>query len=398
MPVWLLAVIVVNFVLQVVVSAARPLTSVKALGLGADNFELGLLAAAYASLALLVAVPTGRLIDRHGPYPFIVAGSVLLTLLMGASAFVGSTYLLILIQCAIGLALISANLGMQSSIGSGTDPELRTSAYGHYSTGAGIGLLVGPALTGFLVQVTGADSDIIGVPPSPETTTGAFLALAGVAVLGTVVAFRARKPRQLRSRDEAAAAAPAKSGITTAILRQPEVKPVLLASAVFIASLDLLAFYLPAYGLERGYSVTYVSILLSISAGGSIVARLLNSRLTGLLGRRRVMVLSLLIPAGGLVLLPFLPSAGLPFDMALIGLGLGFGQPTTMAWIASLADKDRLGATLGLRVSGNRLGQLVIPVVIASAIAATSISAGFWALAALLAGTAAFFARPAPPP
>jgi MFS family permease len=394
-PAWLLAVVGVNFLLQVAVSAARPLTSVKALGLGADNFELGLLAAAYAALALLVAVPTGRLIDRMGPHPFIVAGSGLLVLLMIGTALAGSTYLLIAIQCGIGLALIGANLGMQSTIGAGSAGAAATAGYGHYSTAAGIGLLLGPALAAFLAHATGAESKVVGMPPAPETTTLAFLAIAAVAVMATAAALRARAPADPQVTPDHTPAAQRRSGIAAAILRQPEVKPVLLASAVCVSSLDLLAFYLPAYGLDQGYSVTYVGILLSISAAGSILARLLNSRLTQRIGRARVMVLGLMLPAAGLVLLPFLPAMALPIDMVIIGLGLGFGQPTTMAWIASLAEQDRLGATLGLRVSGNRLGQLVIPVIIATTIAATSLAAGFWALAVLLAGTAAFFVKPA---
>lgn len=398
MPAWLAAVVAVNFFLQVAVSAARPLTSVRALGLGADNFDLGLIAAAYAGLALLVAVPIGQLIDRWGAPFFIAAGSLLLVAMLLASAVADSTLVLIAIQSGVGLALISANLGMQSTIAARSSQATSASAFGHYSTGAGIGLLVGPALAGVLVELGERIEGGAGTPPQPDLTSPAFLVLAGVAAIATMIAgvlsFAGTKPAPAARQPESAAQSAGRKRLLLAILRQPEVKPVLIASAIFVTTLDLMAIYMPAFGLERGYSIAYVGLLLSIAAAGSIAARLLTGVVTRRLGRTRVMLLSLLVPAAALVFLPLVPPAALPASMAIIGLGLGFGQPTTMAWIASLADADRLAATMGVRISGNRLGQLLVPLVVASAIAVSSLSAAFWTLAALLAGTALLFCRP----
>ena len=178
--------------------------------------------------------------------------------------------------------------------------------------------------------------------------------------------------------------------LTRVILGLPEVKPVLIASAVFVTTLDLIAIYMPAYGIAHGYSITYVGALLSIAAGGSIVARVLTGPITAFLGRIWVMRLSLLVPAVGLILLPMLPPLAVAIDMAIIGLGLGFGQPTTMAWIASIAPPDRLAATLGVRISGNRVGQLLIPLLVA-AVVATSLAGAFWALGAILILSAFMF-------
>ena len=115
MPVWLLSIVGTNFLLQVVASAARPLTSVRALGLGASDFELGLIAAAYASLALIVGVSVGKLIDRFGSQFFIVSGAAFMSLMMLATSFTYATYVLILIQAGRA-CLINANLGMRGTI------------------------------------------------------------------------------------------------------------------------------------------------------------------------------------------------------------------------------------------------------------------------------------------
>ncbi len=99
---------------------------------------------------------------------------------------------------------------------------------------------------------------------------------------------------------------------------------------------------------------------------------------------------SLLIPAAALVACRSFRLVALPPGWQLL-VGSWFRQPTTMSWIAALADVDRLASTLGLRVSGNRVGQLFVPILVGGVIALTSVDAGFWALAALLAATALLF-------
>ena len=396
MSAWLIAVVAINFLLQLVVSAARPLTSVRALGLGANSFELGLLAAAYAALALIAAVPIGRAIDRRGATAFIVLGSLLLAGMLLATAVANSTIALIAIQSGIGLGLIGANLGMQGTIALTSSPQASMAAYGHYSTGAGIGQLAGPAIVGLLVGMTGAHSGTAVNSLGASQTTPAFIILGTVTIFATLVAralpaLGARSPKAAPKAPSAVKTAEVK-GLRRAILRQAGLKPVLAASAIFITSLDLLAIYMPAFGLQRSYSVTYVGLLLSVAAAGSIAARVLSGVAARMLGRPKLMLLSLLAPALALALLPLLPAATVPLDMLIVGMGLGSGQPLTMSWTASLADTNRRAATLGVRVSGNRVGQLIVPIIVGAVISRTSLAAGFWTMAILLAATAVFFA------
>ncbi len=45
----------------------------------------------------------------------------------------------------------------------------------------------------------------------------------------------------------------------------------------------------------------------------------------------------------------------------LLGLGLGVGQPLTMSWLAEMAPAGLRGRAMSLRLTGNRLGQVLIP-------------------------------------
>lgn len=61
--------------------------------------------------------------------------------------------------------------------------------------------------------------------------------------------------------------------------------------------------------------------------------------------------------------------------MAVIGLGLGLGQPVTLSWVAGAARRELRGTALELRVSGNRLGQTVLPAVVGLIAGTTALGA-----------------------
>jgi MFS family permease len=56
-----------------------------------------------------------------------------------------------------------------------------------------------------------------------------------------------------------------------------------------------------------------------------------------------------------------LPPLALAAVVVLMGLGLGVGQPLTMAWLAAATPPGLRGRAMSLRLTGNRLGQVVIP-------------------------------------
>jgi MFS family permease len=106
------------------------------------------------------------------------------------------------------------------------------------------------------------------------------------------------------------------------------------------------------------------------------------------LGRRQLLIWSMVLPAAALVALPALDHVALLYvAMIVIGFGLGLGQPVTLAWVASRAPSDVRGTAIGLRLSGNRLGQMVLPAVVGAVGGVLGLVAVFWALAVLLAAS-----------
>src|SRR5215218_7646028 len=93
-----------------------------------------------------------------------------------------------------------------------------------------------------------------------------------------------------------------------------------------------------------------------------MTSRLFLGRLVALTGRRRLMIASVALSAVSMaaVAVPLHPAA-LAALVVLMGLGLGVGQPLTMSWLAEVAPAGQRGRAMSLRLTGNRLGQVLIP-------------------------------------
>jgi sugar phosphate permease len=102
LPAWLARVLAGVVLTQAALYLARPVTSYRALALGADARAVGLVTAAFALVPLVVAVPLGRASDRWRP-GYLLTGGIAL----GAVACV----LLGTASGLWGLALASAVLG-----------------------------------------------------------------------------------------------------------------------------------------------------------------------------------------------------------------------------------------------------------------------------------------------
>jgi MFS family permease len=81
--------------------------------------------------------------------------------------------------------------------------------------------------------------------------------------------------------------------------------------------------------------------------------------------------------------------------LAITGFAMGIGQPATMAWVSRISSPQNRGLAISIRLTSNRFGQVVVPV-IAGAVAAASVSGVFYLLAFLMLLSAAVSQRSAP--
>jgi MFS family permease len=113
-----------------------------------------------------------------------------------------------------------------------------------------------------------------------------------------------------------------------------------------------------------------------------MVSRFLLGRLSRAIGRYALLTGTVTMSAAALaVLLIPMPVWTMAVVIAAVGFGLGAGQPLTMSFLAESAPPGLRGRAMSLRLTGNRLGQVVIPSA-AGALAAGAGAAGVFAVTA----------------
>lgn len=374
-PTWFARLLLLTLLFQTSIHALRPMVSYRALEIGAGPAELGIVTSAFAVLALVVGVPIGRVVDRFGEAPFMIAGTTLVAIIAASLTWIDSLVLLVGSQAILGFAYTLNLVAMQALIANAGTSQ-RDRQFGRFTVAASMGQLVGPAVAGLVAAQA---------LPSNGLDTGTNLAFgvaAGVALASTVAALSLSlhpAPRHVPVGE------PPSRVPLRALWRVAGMPQALLASLSVLTSVDIVVAYLPAYGVETGLPVEVVGLLLATRAAASMTSRLAIVPLTSRFGRRRLLVGSMGVAAAALLLIPWLTSVpALAILMACVGLGLGLGQPLTLVWVAAHAPIQSQGTALALRLSGNRIGQLVVPAAVGSIAGVAGLGSIFLAIAGLL--------------
>lgn len=355
---WFTVLLMGSTLLQATTGIVRPWASYRALEIGVSPEFLGVLAAVYALAPLAFALSIGRLVDRHGELLFVTAGALAMALTSLALAATGSVLPLLVLIAVSGLSHVVAIIAIQTLIATRSAKQGYDRRFAHLAFVASLGQLIGPA-AGAIASGEG----------SAEGTTRAFL-LAGLFAGVAIPIFlwvRLRDPGHAHAETREEATRPP----LVEILRAPGMMAAMLASLTVLSAIDVLVVYLPALGEERGIPVAVIGGLIAVRAGASMASRLLIGRLVDRLGRQRLLVTSMVLSALSIVLLPFVPLPVMFVVMVLGGMGLGIGQPLTMSWVAARAAPGARATALSVRLMGNRLGQVALPLVAGTAAAVT---------------------------
>jgi MFS family permease len=355
---------------QVVTFVLRPTSAYRAIELDVPAAWLGALTASFAVVPLLLAVPSGQATDRFGERRVMLAGAVLM--LLSALVFLdgrGGATGLVAGSIVLGTGHLLSVVGQQAAVANTAGPGTFDTAFGYYTFAASLGQAIGPGL----IAVVGGGAAI------PDTRT-IFMAATGLAVVLVACTLPIRVPRP-----QGRTASTTAGGMGT-LLRIPGLPRALLISCVVLAAVDITLVYLPALGADRGLASGFVGLLLTLRAAASMTSRFFLGRLVRLVGRRRLMIASVALSAVTMAAAGApLPPWSLAALVVLLGLGLGVGQPLTMSWLAEIAPPGLRGRAMSLRLTGNRLGQVVIPSAVGLVAVGVGAAGVLWATAAALA-------------
>ena len=166
-------------------------------------------------------------------------------------------------------------------------------------------------------------------------------------------------------------------------MRTPGYATILFASIITITSSDLLTVYLPLLGTERQIPVAYIGTMMTVRSIASIFSRFGFAAMIRVVGRRRLTVVTMGVAGLGFLILALpLPVAGLYVAAAVMGVGLGISSTLSVSSIVEIVPAAARGTAMTMRITGNRLGQVMLPT-LASFIAAAMGAAGVMAIIAV---------------
>ena len=320
------------------------LVSLAALAGGATPFQVGVLAAMFAVLPLLLAVYAGRVSDRIGVRRPLIGGAIVMAIgllvPMGWAGFGG------LVACAalVGLGQIFFHVSIHNLIGAFGSGEARTRNFATFSLGASIAAFIGPSLAGFSI-------DHWGFPPTHAL-------LAAFVLMPPLLLFL--WPRIVPP--EAGPSGKPAQGGSMDLLREPGLARTLVMSGVTLTGIELFSFYFPVYGRAIDLSATAIGLVMSSYAVAAFIVRMGMPRATRTWGELGVLTASLFMAGITYMLVPLVSQALLLAGVAfLLGIGLGCAQPLTILLTYNHAPPGRSGEALGLRLTVNKLTQIAVP-------------------------------------
>jgi len=352
---------------QTVVSITRVTTSYRAVELELPLIWIGVISAAFAILPLGMAVWVGRFIDRGNDALAAWIGASLLVVACGGFAIWPSAYGLFVSTAVLGVGQLFMIAGQQMVCVRSAHPSRIEQLFGNYMVANAIGQAVGP----YLVGVVGGGATL---PP----TRPLFLMAVVVAVLALAFALALRPDRKEREAADTTAPLP----IST-LLRIPGLYALLTLSVISVTGSDLIVIYLPLLGTERHIGVEDIGLLLTLRAAASIVARLLYSRMVAAIGRQALIIASALAATAAFAMLALpVPLLVLGAASVLVGFALGLTTTLTLTGTLTLVPSAARATANSLRLVGNRIGQLALPIG-AGAVATVTGVGGVFALLAL---------------
>jgi MFS family permease len=309
---------------------------------GASASQLGLLLMAYAAAQFAFAPLWGRLSDRVGRRPVLlatIAGTALSLLATGLAPSLGWLFAARVLGGAF-----AANISVASAyIADVTEPAERTRWMGLLGASFGVGFLLGPAIGGALAPFGYA------VP---------MLAAAALAAANWIHALVAlREP----ARHEAVDRTPAsRSGV----LADPLVRRLCAANGIFSVAVAQLETVFAFFMMDRfGYDAQHVAVVLVAMAllmggvqGGAMKA--LGARF----GERRLVIGGSLLLAGSFAAIPSQHAiAWLLAPLAVSAIGRAVVQPSLLSMTSVAAAASQRGAAMGAFQASASLARVVGP-------------------------------------
>jgi MFS family permease len=365
---------------------ANPFFTLYAAEMGASTLEIGLIVTLRALLPIVIAMPTGQLIDSLGPMKMLQWGSVLLLISLVNTVFAVGVPMLAVSQLFMGASIIIMASSLQVLVSTG-DREARNRAITTYSMWMSGGGMVGPLIGGVLASFFEAPAD-------GYRFTFVASAVATAIFMLVLAWFSRRYPHPKPEAGEIRSILSLR-GYTASYRRGIDLtthRPVqfgLVGTFVIMYIQALYMGFLPLYLDQFGYSTFQIATILSWQGLAGMMSRLI---VNGLM--RRFSLEHILAGAGFLasicvVLTPLVaPNIVLTYILIFVlGAATGVNLPVSIMIMVDAVGEDQRGKLMGLRLLVNRFSQTVSPAIFGVLGSFIGLTAAFFTGGAVLVAT-----------
>lgn len=368
-----------------------PLLPYYALELDAAPWVIGWMVAAFWIAQLAAAPLWGRVSDRYGRRPAILAG--LLAAALGYLVFAFAVHMWMLFLSRLVQGAGGGITGVaQAYVGDTIAPKDRARALGWLSAATSAGVMIGPAI-GSLATNLGT--------PAPGLIA-ATLCLMNVIFAWRMLPESAPKRSAQSQAQQPGAGRRSVFEVVWEVFRVPgsDVPRLIWIYTVgmlgFMSMTGILALY-----LEAEFAITEKTIglfFVYVGALGLVMRALILGRLVDRFGETRVMRAGAAALALGLATIP-LPTdvITLTIAIALVPIGTALLFPATSALVTHRAPRPELGQVLGVQQAFGNVSRVVAPIWAAAAFQGLGPGVPFFISGAVVAfvGLLSFGVKPA---
>jgi MFS family permease len=276
------------------------------------------------TLTAMISRPfSGKLADRVGRVPVIMAGAVVCFICSLIYPILTTISGFLLLRLIHGFSTGFTPTGQTTYLSDIIPAERRGEGMGLLGTAGTLGMASGPALGGFLSHNFGLNI--------------VFYFSAALALLSIIVVLGIKETLK------------EKHAINRAVLKinredlfEPRVITPCLVMALCAYSYGAILTIIPDFGefvgiKNKGLLFTYLTV-------ASLIVRLIGGKASDKWGRKPVLRISSLVIAGSMIIVAFADSTlQLLIGATLFGLGYGANSPTLLAWAADLSDENHKG-------------------------------------------------------
>ena len=326
-----------------------PLLPFYAESFGASPLQVTLLIASFSAMQLAAAPLWGRVSDRKGRRPLLIAGlfaSAISYLIFGLAH---SLWLLLLSRMAAGAAGGTISVA-QAYVADSTTADDRARGMGHIGAASGLGVMLGPAV-GALFSQWG-----LGVPGFVAATLCLLNAIAAIFLLP--------ESRPVHARADLGQTQAATLGSWMQSMVRYPLSLLLSVYFLTISSFSAMTAVLALY-FERRFAIdaSEMGIMFTISGAATVLIRgMLLGPLVKRFGEHRTAQIGIVGLAASMLLLPLVPGpAFMYFIPPIYAFGAGTLFPALASLVSRATDSGSQGSILGGSQLVGGLGRVIGP-------------------------------------